>query len=198
MRFKLLFIFAVCALQAGAQTIHVDDGTAHWEIGMGAGLNNDGYQVDFSGAVFPISNFGLKATIGFAGEIGSLEYWYDDYWDSYYNYYDNYTVRFKFTPAIVLRSPCIATWKKQDAGFYLFAEPGITLSPGASGSRDARTFHWDCKVGLNLQVDRIIATLGYDVSNFSLYSGRPYSEYSQPDRDNYVTHCVYLAIAVKL
>lgn len=51
---------------------------------------------------------------------------------------------------IVLRSPCIATWKKQDAGFYLSAEPGITLSPGASGSRDARTFHWDCKVAVKL------------------------------------------------
>lgn len=197
MRFKLVFIFAVCALFMSAQTIRVDDGTARWEVGFGAGLNNDGYQIDFSGAIFPISNFGLKATIGFAGEIGSLEYWYDDYWE--YNYSDrDYTVRFKFTPAIVLRSPCIATWKRQEAGFYLFAEPGITLSPGARGSSGARTCHWDCKMGLNLQVDRIIATLGYDVSNFSLYSGRPYNEHGLPDRDNYITHCVYLAIAVKL
>lgn len=199
MRFKFAAIFAVCALVSSAQTICVDDGTAHWEVGFGAGLNKDGYQIDFSGAAFPISNVGFKATIGFAGEIEALEDWNWGYDDGYNQRYDrDYTIRFKFTPALVLRSPRIAYWKRQDAGFYIFAEPGITLSPGASGSRDARTFHWDCKVGINLQVDRIIATLGYDVSNFSLYSGRPYSEYSQPDHDNYVTRGVYLAISVKL
>lgn len=135
-----------CAGSVNAQTLVCDDSALHWESGLSAGLDNDGYEIGVHAAYFPVQYLGLRASLGFAGEIESVEDWGQDSWgDDYRDYRHRYAVRFKFSPALVLRSPRIVQLKSQEAGFYLFAEPGMVLSPGASGSRGARCFCWDVK-----------------------------------------------------
>ncbi|MDE7376314.1 MAG: hypothetical protein K2N16_05655 [Muribaculaceae bacterium] len=198
----LIISLLVCACSM-AQTIDFDDGRSHWEADVLIGLNNDGYEFGLGAAYFPFSFIGIKANIGMAGEIEELEDWGIDYWDpdygdAYYwekNY--DYAARFKFSPALVLRTPRIAHWKRQDAGFYLFAEPGLSLSPGASGSRGARWFNWDFKGGVNMQIDRFIVFVGYGFSSFSLYSGFPTSHWGAPSKDNYTTHFGFIGTAYK-
>lgn len=187
-------------LNAFAQTLRYDDRDLHWEAGLQFGLNNDGYEFDFRGVYFPSQYFGLKIGLGAAGEIEQLEDW--DLWDDEYDYYQRdsgrtYAARFKFNPALVLRTPRIINWKKKDAGFYLFAEPGIVLSPGARGSRDAEWMRWDMKTGVNLQIDRAVITIGYGISNFSLYSGWPDNYWGLPDKDNYITHSGFIGLSCK-
>ncbi len=190
----ILFLFSLLiACSSYSQTLEVDEDNMHWEGGYNIGLNNDGYEMEFRGLYFPVQYFGLKIGLGFAGEIQSLADWLDDEWeiDRYY------TSRFKFNPAIVLRTPRLIYWRQQDGGFYLFAEPGIVLSPGARGRKNAEVFRLDCKAGINFQIDRYIFTLGYGISNFSLYSGIP-TQYSISQRENnYTTHTLYIGGAVK-
>lgn len=183
-----------------SQRLRCDDKDLHWESGINAGLNNDGYEFDFKIIYFPTQYFGLKIGLGAAGEIRNIEDW--DLWDDEYGYsrYDNdrdYTTRFKFNPGFVFRTGRIIKWKSQDGGFYLFTEPGIILSPGARGSRNAEYLSWDLKSGVNIQIDRFIFTLGYGISNFSLYSGNPDNYHGLPDKDNYITHSGFIGIACK-
>lgn len=149
----------------------------HWEADIFAGLNSDGWQFDIGAAYFPTACVGLKASIGMAEEIEGLgdliknaihDYPYDDYYDTPY-----YTARFKFNPAIVLRTPRVIYWRSQDAGFHLFAEPGMVISPGARHSRNAKICCLDLKAGINLQIDRFIVCVGYGITDFNLYSGHP-------------------------
>lgn len=192
-----------CAV-ASAQSLSCDEGNFRWEGNFTAGLNNDGYEINLGAAYFPIQYVGFKATIGFAGEIKSAGDWDldfgDDDWDDnlwYDDHDDDYASRFKFNPAVVLRSPRLIDWKSQGVGFYVFAEPGFVLSPGARGSHRAEWLRWDVKSGINVQMDRLVLTLGYGVSNFSLYSGRPISKYGSPDDDDYITHNVYVGCSYK-
>ncbi len=183
----LLFPFTV-----KSQSLVTDDGIKHWEGGSTIGLNNDGFGFDVKFTYFPVQYVGLKMGLGFASEIWELA----DYLDE--EEIDNdYTTRFKFNPAIVLRSPRIAYLKRHDAGFYLFAEPGIVLSPGASGSHDAKWARWDFKCGINIQHERFIFTIGYGISNFSLYSGSPVNHWGASDRTNYITHSGFIGGGVK-
>lgn len=96
----------------------------HWEGSFLCGLNTDGYQFDFGIAYFPIHFVGIKANLGFTGEIEELGDWGKDELETHHHYTD----RFKFTPSLVFRTPRLIHWKSQDAGFYIFAEPGIVLS----------------------------------------------------------------------
>lgn len=176
-----------------AQSIDVDGERLRWEAGVGVGLNNDGFECDLSAAFFSVQYVGIRIGLGIAGEIMELQDWCDDEYPSY----DDYAMRFKFNPAVVLRTPRLVKLRNSDYGFYLFAEPGIVLSPGASGSRNAKTFRWDMKCGINFQADRFIATLGYGVSNFSLYSGDPINHWGFPDKSDYNTHTVFLSAGVK-
>lgn len=187
-----------CAGSVNAQTLVCDDKALHWESGLSAGLDNDGYEFGVHAAYYPVQYFGLRASLGFAGEIERVEDWGEDPWgDDYRDYGHRYAARFKFCPALVLRTPRIVRWKSQEAGFYLFAEPGMVLSPGSSGSRGARWCCWDVKAGVNFQLSQYVFTLGYGVSDFSLYSGRPYNMQGLPDNDNYITHTVYIGCAFK-
>lgn len=128
-----------------------------------------------------------------ASEINEIS----DWWDDGYERDGNYVMRFKVTPSLVFRSPKIVTWKRHNGGFYLFAEPGLILSPGASGSHKAEWLNWDFKAGVNLQADRFLFYIGYGVSNFSLYSGFPYSYRAESDRDRYTTHSGFIGCAYK-
>ncbi len=193
MRLTSAIIISIIALLSHAQTLHVDNDLSHWEANICAGLNNDGYQVDFGAIYFPLQYIGIKANIGTAGEIETIEDWGNDDCITHHEY----AVRFKFIPAIVLRSPRIINWKSQDAGFYLFAEPGLILSPGASGSHNAKVVNWDFKGGVNLQLDRLIFFIGYGISNYSLYSGRPRNYHGLPERNNYITHSAFIGTAYK-
>lgn len=189
-----LLLAVTAYVPAGAQSLSTDDGVLHWEGGFDAGLNNDGWEFGFSAAWFPIQYVGAKISLGFANEIEQFSDWFADYEERE----NDYTARFRFNPAVVLRTPRIIKWKSQDGGFYLFAEPGMWLSPGASGSHDARIAGWNVKCGINAQIDRFIVTLGYGISDFSLYSGCPYSfQGYDPSHTNYITHTVFLAGSVK-
>lgn len=189
----LCIVMALCCYNATAQSNMTDDGNCHWETGAIAGLNNDGYEWQFQGAYFPIPYIGAKIGLGMAGEIHMIEDWGEDEWDTGHHY----AARFKFNAAIAARSPRIINWKSQKAGFYLFTEPGIALSPGASGSRNERYCCWDLKSGINLQLDLLIFTLGYGISDFSLYSGYPTNMHGLPDDDNYITHTVFIGCSYK-
>ncbi len=189
----LLALALIVSSAMRGQTIDLDDGTSPWEGGFNIGLNNDGYEFEVRLIYFHSQFLGIKAGLGFAGEIRALEDWNDEY----YPVSRDYTARFIFNPAIVLRTPRIIYWKKQDAGIYLFAEPGIILSPGASGSHNAKITRWNVKSGINLQIDRYIVTLGYSVSNFSLYSGSPENHWGLPTKTEYLTHTVFVGGAIK-
>lgn len=193
MKWILLILSMVSSLVTSAQSLNTDDGIMRWEGSFLAGLNTDGYQFDFGIAYFPIRFVGIKANLGFDGEIEELGDWGKDELETHHHY----AVRFKFTPSLVLRTPRLVNWKSQDAGFYIFAEPGIVLSPGASGSKRAEYFNWDFKGGINLQVDRFIFTIGYGVSNFSLYSGFPNNHWGTPNKDKYITHSGFIGGAYK-
>lgn len=176
-----------------AQTLKTDDGLLHWEGSFIAGLNTDGYQFDFGIAYYPIQYVGIKASLGVNGEIEELGDWGKDEFETHHHY----AVRFKFTPSLALRTPRLIHWKSQDGGFYLFAEPGIILSPRAVGSKHAEYLNWDFKGGINLQIDRFIISVGYGVSNFSLYSGWPTNHWGSSDRDKYITHSGFIGGAYK-
>lgn len=189
--FFLLFLFAAVAAQP--QSLKVDGDVSHWEADILAGLNTDGWQLDLGAAYFPLQYIGIKANIGTAGEIEELGDWGKEEWETGHSY----ATRFKFTPALVLRSPRLINMPDQYARIYLFAEPGLILSPGASGSRNAKTFRWDFKAGINLQIDRFIVFAGYGVTNFSLYSGRPIARNGYPANLNYLTHSGFIGTAYK-
>ena len=203
---KRFFLALLLALSVGclsAQSLVCDSGIKHWEGEFAAGLNTDGYQFDFGIAYFPVRFIGLKAQLGMAGEIAAISDWnwgWDDGWNDGWDVYDtdhDYTARFKFTMSLVLRSPMLINWKSQDAGIYLFAEPGIVLSPGAAGSRRAKWACWNGRIGLNLQYDRFVIGLGYGISDFSLYSGYPDSHWGAPVSPDYITHSGFLVCAYK-
>lgn len=197
LRIAALAIAAYAALPADAQSLSDEEGEIyHWEAGAMLGFNKDGYEFGGMAYYFPKQWFGLKMELGMAGEYEAIEDWNlgdDDYYDND----SHYAARFKFNPSLVLRTPRLINWSSQGAGVYLFAEPGIILSPGASGSRDAKVVCWDAKAGVNLQLGRFIITLGYGISDFSLYSGRPVNENGLPSKDNYITHTVFAACSYK-
>lgn len=180
---------------AEAQMLETDDGVLNWEGSVTAGLNTDGAQLDFGISYFPVSYFGLRMQVGLNGEIEMLRNWIftDDYDDYYYD--DSYASRFKFTASFDIRTPRLIHWKSQDAGIYLFAQPGLTLSPYDPGLVDAKWANWDFKCGINVQIDRFIATIGYGVTDFCLYSGHAPRAVS-PDPD-WWTHSLFIGGAYK-
>ena len=139
---QILAILAlITAFSARSQSLVVDGGddVSHWEANFLAGLNTDGWQTDLGAAYFPVEYVGIKASIGSAGEIRALEDWGKDESETG----RHYASRFKFTPALAFRSPRIIKLPDPSAGIFIFAEPGLILSPGASGSRGAKTVRWD-------------------------------------------------------
>ncbi len=187
----LLIITLLGALSASAQSIVVDGNLLRGEFNFNAGLNTDGYQLEMGIGYFPSDCFGLRFTFGTNGEVKAFDDC--DCWSNP----DDYAIRVRFTPALVFRTPRIVPFREPDSGLSLFAEPGLTLSPGASGSKDARTVCWDVKAGFNFQFGIGFFVLGYECTNFSLYSGRPYSRYDQPVDTDRLTHSVYAGIGIK-
>lgn len=190
---KRIFIFITLlgALSASAQSIMVGGKLLRGEFNANAGLNTDGYQIGLGIGYFPSDCFGLRFTIDTNAEIEAFDDC--DCWSNP----DDYTIRLRLTPALVFRTPRIIPFREPDSGMSMFAEPGITFSPGASGSNDARTVCWDLKAGFNFQFGIGFFTLGYECTNFSLYSGRPYSHYEQPVDTDRLTHSVYAGFGIK-
>lgn len=202
---KLRIYIAVCLLVLGmavahSQSLSVDDVKMRWEGGGNVGLNNDGFELDLRGLFFFNQYVGLKVGIGLAGELWTLEDWEESQqWppNPGYTYSHTYAARFRLNPALALRSPSLFEYRNWDATFHLFAEPGLIYSPGSAGSRGARTICWDAKVGMNMQMGRYVVSLGYGLSDFSLYSGSPDSYWGQPRKKDYLTHTVFIGFAVK-
>ena len=94
---------------AKAQSIKVEDKTYHWEGGVTAGLNSDGFELDFNIAYFGNRFVGLKAGIGMAGEIASIG-------DDPDEYTKNYDSRFKLIMSLPLRTAHskIPVFKRKD------------------------------------------------------------------------------------
>ena len=187
-------LLSIGFISARAQTLHHDEGVSHWEAGIHAGLNNDGYEAGLRGLYFPIQYVGVKVGLSAASQIEPVEDWWKEEWEKT----DDYAHRIKFNPAIVFRSPRLIKLKNKDGGFYLFAEPGMVLSPGAPGSRHAKCFRWDFEAGVNFQVNRLIFTLGYGISNFSLFSGSPYGYYGPANDTEYLTHSIFIGLSFKI
>ena len=185
MRWKILAIVCCIFSQISAQSLKVEEDIYHWEANFLAGLNNDGWQCEFGATYFPIQYVGLKTNVGFAGEIKEFGDWGLDDDETGHHY----AVRFKFNPSLVLRSPSIAVFDN-GAGLYFFTEGGVILSPGASGSHNAKTCCWDAKCGINYQKGRVTLFGGYGITNFTLYSGCY-------DNDRSLTHSGFIGTAYK-
>lgn len=192
-----MFVMVLVGLSAGisarAQSLELDGETLHWEVGAEAGLNTDGQEGGIRAIYFPTRYFGVKCTFGYATEIRPMEEWGESsLFDPYY------VTRFKFNPSLVYRTPYLLRYGEDDLwGVTLFAEPGIVLSPGARGSRGARWFSKDLKAGVNLSAGPLVLSLGYGVSNFTLFSGNPLG-LDEPRRNfEYLTHSVLAALAIK-
>lgn len=189
---KLLFLTIISCFYSNsyAQTLEVDENeVSHWEANFLAGLNSNGWQAEFGCAYFPIQYVGFKANLGFAGEIKEFGDWGLDDEETGHSY----ATRFKFNPSLVLRTPSIVTFDN-NARIYFFTEGGIILSPGASGSDNAKICSWDAKCGINYQKGRLILFGGYGITNFTLYSGIP--DYLV-DNDNKFTHSGFIGTAYK-
>lgn len=182
------FVFLI-----NSQTLCCDGDIKHMETNITLGLNTDGYQAEAGIAYFPYQYFGIKFQIGVAGEIEQI----DDWGHSGYETGHFYATRFKTILSLPIRSPKIYRWNRFDGSFYLFFEPGISLSPGARGSQKAQWFNWDSKVGVNFQLSEIILHIGYGISNFNLHSGSPYSYWSFHSRDGHLTHSGIIGISYK-
>lgn len=190
----LITLLLASVISASAQSNITDDGSiSNWEAGMLAGLNNDGYEIELRALYMPNPYIGVKIGLGTAGELEQVEDWDDEGWRRGHEY----TIRFKFNPSMVLRTPRVINWKQQNAGFYLFAEPGIILSPGARGSRNARYCNWNVRTGINMQISEFIFMIGYGISDFSLYSGCPVGMYVPSNKFNYTTHTGFVGCAYK-
>lgn len=156
----------------------------NYGIGLGLDFSEDAYEFDLSFAVYPVETFGVKVSLGMAGEYRDIFNRYYDYWgNEYYDYNDDYTWRFKFSPSLELRSPALIKFSDSN-NLRLFANPGITLSPGAAGSHDAKWFTWQVRGGLEFNFGSVGMQLGYRCTNFYLYSGNPFSNTDyEVDRD---------------
>lgn len=176
------------------QTLTIDGETHRWEADFLAGLNSDGWQFDLGASYFINQHFGVKASVGISGEIEELGDWGEE---------DlapdrHYVGRFRFMPSLVLRTPRLVNWESQGVDIYLFAEPGVILSPGARSSKNPQVFSWSMKAGVNFQVDRWIFIAGYGISNYCLYSGQPLNSYGERVKKNgYLTHSVFIGAAYK-
>lgn len=189
MRYLIILLLTI-PLNICAQRLTFEQSVHRWEADFRAGFNSTGYQMDFGVAWFPIEYAGVRASIGMTGEIGDLVQTIFSPDDDYYiDDYNDYAARFRFTPAIVLRTPRIINWSSQDAGLYLFAEPGLILSPGAAGSYRPSWCDWDVRAGINAQWDNTILTLGYEITSYNLYSGIA--------RHTPLTHAGYIGVGYK-
>lgn len=192
----LLLVLLLFHIPAFGQSLSADGDNYNWEANILTGLNTDGWEISFGAAYFPVEYIGIKANIGLATEIEGLVDFIEGITSDYIDFDEPYyydTARFKFNPSLVFRTPRLIHLKSQDAGFYMFAEPGFVLSPGGSGSRNAKACCWDLKCGINFQIDRLILFAGYGISNFYLFSGY------RPDNFNsgYLTHFGFIGSAFK-
>lgn len=193
-RFVSILVFCFVGLAALGQKINVDGKLLRWETEVTGGLNVDGIEVEANVGFFPIDYLGMKLGLGVASEIEEIDDWGKEEWEKK----NRYAMRCKLRPALALRSPRLINWRSRDAQLYLFCEPGMVISPGAQGSRGARIVCWDLRSGFNMQVDNVVLTLGYGVSNFALYSGDPISNNpSYFDTNDYITHMVFVGIGFK-
>lgn len=168
-----------------------------WRASMSAGLNSNGWEWDMGLSYWPVDYIGIKCAIGFAGEIEAFEDWDFGYDDGYDHDDKDYTVRFRFMPSLELLSPTIFNWKSQSATFHIFANPGLSLSPGARGSHNARWFNWTLRAGLEAAFDEFAFRIGYGCTDFNIYSGNPYNENGLPSHPNAITHSGFVEIAYK-
>lgn len=188
---SLLFSFSVRAY-GQSQT--------NFMMSMSAGLNSSGWEWDLSIQYNPMLYVGFKCTLGMAGEIQAFEDWSYDWYegDWYYDGYDkDYAVRFKFMPGVELRTPTIIDWKSQEATIHLFANPALVLSPGARGSHKPTWCCWQVRAGVELDLGELVFQLGYGITSFNLYSGRPWNENGLPDDTEALTHSGFISIGYR-
>ena len=158
-----------------ADTVYEDEPYLPWKASATFGVSDNDYEIDFGIAYFPIPYVGLRVEIGLPMELNSMPDFIIDSWGSYDDYYyyndNNYTARFTFSPSVVVRTPRLFSLESAGIDFHLFASPGITLSPGASGSYKSRWFYWRGEAGIEAAFDRFSIALSYKQSNFYLYDG---------------------------
>lgn len=166
----------------------------HWEADASAGLNSDGWEWHVGATYFPIPYIGIGATIGLDGEIQAMSDWgrRDNDWGD--NYDSDYCIRFLFKPQMTLRTPMLY-FRKYDFGIGMYAQPGATLAPPASGAHNADWAYWHCGGGFYAEVERVVITLGYAYSSFNLGDGHPYTH--NWAASNGGTHSVTVGVGYK-
>lgn len=198
LNFKRLCLAAALSASTAygmADTVYEDEPYLPWKASATFGISDNDYEIDSGIAYFPIPYVGLRVEIGLPMELSSLPDYIINSWgsyDDYYYYNDNsYTARFTFSPSVVVRTPRLFTLESAGIDFHLFASPGITLSPGASGSYRSRWFYWRGEAGIEAAFDRFSIALSYKQSNFYLFDGFQ-SSYSDVSCKNERTHSVLL------
>lgn len=195
---KLLIALALCLLLPWATRAQED---MNFGLGAGFDFSKDAYEFDVNFTYYPVQTFGFRVSLGMAGEYEEMyDQWSDRWGYDHYYFNHNYTWRFKFSPSIELRSPALIKFSESN-NLRLFANPGITLSPGAAGSDNAKWFTWQVRGGLEFNFSNIALQMGYRCTNFYLYLGNPYSETDyEMDRDlfpNHYTHSGFIALVVR-
>lgn len=167
-----------------------------WRAGFGVGVNNDGYEIGINLSYNIVPSFAVRMDIGAIGEFTEVEDWeiFDDDNQSWSRESD-YASRFVFTPSVEMRSPALLKWRNDANGLRLFANPGISLSPGASGSVHPDWLYWQLRGGVQLNFSDFVLQMGYGYSNFDLYSGNPVSHNNKSEDRKKRTHTGFINLA---
>ena len=197
----LVIVMAVAGSMASAQSIVVEEQRYRWEGDFCCGLNTDGGQIDLGAYYFLNDYVGFNLRLGMSFDPQGIGYFifpsYDDYgYDSYYDERADFVSRLKLSPSLALRSPRIIYWKQLDAGIHLFCNPGVIFATGGDFNSRADYVAWDVKTGINLQYDRFVISLAYELTDMTLYSGMSQEKYMS-NGGKYLTHAGLIGFGYK-
>ncbi len=99
--------------------------------------------------------------------------------------------------SLVFRSPCLTDLDLPNCGVHLFTQPDIHLSSSKFKFLTPRAFNWELKCGFNLQFNKILFFLGYELSNYSLYKGMKKNLFSHAINDSRFSHSIFIGTALK-
>lgn len=172
-------IFTVVSLNAmfcNAKEKSDDEESYKWEGNLTGDLNTNGWGLSVGFNWMPFTYVGIGASIGFDSEIVEISDWGRDYSDP--NYINDYCARFIFKPSLLFRTPSLLNVKSQDLSLHLFASPGVIMSPYPSGSKNSGWLYWTGSTGITAILDRLVFSLGYSCSDYSLIDGNPRTHHS--------------------
>lgn len=106
-------------------------------------------------------------------------------------------LKFNLISSLVFRSPCLIDLNPLNCGLHLFTEPDIHLSRSKFKFLKPKAFNWELKCGFNLQFNRILLFFGYELSNYSLYTGMKKNLFNHSIDDSRISHSIFIGTALK-